>query len=115
MAVPREQEDSIKDRKKLLFDNDDPPFIATGDRKPFALYLKETPPQPISGLVKAMLWAVGIAVGVLLMGAMWKASQPKVKTKVSLNHYGVQSSAQLAIHGVSIRNGPGSFVFQTML
>ena len=85
MDAPREQEQSIKDRKKLLFD-DDPPPLATGpivERKPFAVHLQKTPAQPLSTTVKAMLWAAGIVVGLLLAGAAWRSSQPKVKVKAS--------------------------------
>ena len=80
MNAPREQEDSIKDRKKLLFDKEDTPIAFKGvERKPFALYLRQTPPQPLSAGLKALLWATGIVVGLLLLGAVWKSSQPKAK------------------------------------
>jgi hypothetical protein len=85
MDAPREQEQSIKDRKKLLFD-DDPFPVPTGpavERKPFAVYLQKTPAQPLSTGVKALLWAAGIVVGLLLAGAAWRSSQPKVKEKAT--------------------------------
>ncbi len=81
MSDPREQEQSIKDRKKLIYD-DDPTPLSTGpviERKPFKIYLRETPPQPLSTGLKAGLWAAGIMVLLLLAGALWKSSQPKAK------------------------------------
>ena len=81
MSDPREQEQSIKDRKKLIYD-DDPRPASTGpviERKPFKIHLRETPPQPLSGTLKAGLWAAGIAVALLLAGAIWKSSQLKTK------------------------------------
>ena len=82
MSDSREQEDSIKDRKKLLFDKDESPTAFKGvERKPFALYLRQTPPQPLSAGLKALLWTTGIVVGLLLLGAVWKSSQLKEKEK----------------------------------
>lgn len=81
MSDPREQEQSIKDRKKLIYD-DDPTPLSTGpvvERKPFKIHLRETPPQPLSGTLKAGLWAAGIVVALLLAGALWKSSQPKAR------------------------------------
>ena len=81
MSDTREQEQSIKDRKKLIYD-DDPTALPTGpvaERKPFKIYLRETPAQPLSTGLKAALWAAGIAVVLLLAGAIWKASRPKPK------------------------------------
>ena len=86
MDAPREQEQSIKDRKKLLFDDDPPPKF-TGpivERKPFAVHLRQTPAEPLSTGVKAMLWVAGIAVGLLLAGAAWRSAQPKAKPTVEV-------------------------------
>lgn len=78
MQSGREQEQSIKDRKQLLFDDDPPPAsAATGPGKPFALYLRETPAAPLPAWVKAALWAAGVVVALLLLGAVMKASRPK--------------------------------------
>ena len=81
MSDPREQEQSIKDRKKLIYD-DDPTPLATGasvERKPFKIHLRETPAQPLSTVLKAALMAAGVAVALLLAGALWKSSRPKPK------------------------------------
>jgi hypothetical protein len=85
---PREQEQSIKDRKRLLYDDDDLPASSV-ERKPFALYLRETPATPLSGPVKAALWAAAVVVGLLLAAAAMKSIQgkppepakPKVKAR----------------------------------
>lgn len=80
MSAPREQEQSIKERKRLLFDDD--PQIDTrseGDRKPFALYLREVPAAPLSPLIKAALWGAGLLVALLLGAAAYKMSQPREK------------------------------------
>jgi hypothetical protein len=82
MSDPREQEQSIKDRKKLIYDDDPKPISATVG-KPFALYLRETPAEPLSGLMKAALWAAGVVVILLLAGALWKTTQPKAKAAPS--------------------------------
>lgn len=81
MSDPREQEQSIKDRKKLIYDDDPTPASTRPviERKPFKIHLRETPPQPLSTGLKVGLWAAGIAVALLLAGALWKASQPKAK------------------------------------
>lgn len=81
--VPREQDQSIKDRKRLLYEDDDLPVSSapTVASKPFSVYLNETPAAPLSGGIKAALWAVGIVVGLLLAGAAWKSQRPKEKPK----------------------------------
>jgi hypothetical protein len=83
MDAPREQEQSIKERKKLLFDDDPPPLSMDSgvERKPFAMYLRQTPAEPLSMGIKAMLLAAGIAVALLLAAAAWRSAQPKVKEK----------------------------------
>ncbi len=79
MAAEREQEQSIKDRKRLLYDADDPipSSVPAGDRKPFALYLRETPAAPLPAPIKAALWAAGVVGALLLAAAAYKASQHK--------------------------------------
>ena len=69
-----EQEHSIKARGKELFverlkpENSQP-------TKPFSVYLRETPAQPISTFTKFVLWIVGIVVALLLFAALWRVSQ----------------------------------------
>ena len=79
MSEPREQDQSIKDRKKLLYDDDPRPVSASAIGKPFVLHLRETPAASLPTIMKAGLWVAGIVVLLLLAGAAWKASQPKAK------------------------------------
>ena len=69
-----EQEQTIKSRKQLLFDEDDPGSRAaptelqgSSRRRTFAEYVRETPAAPLSGGVKAALWGVGALVALLLV------------------------------------------------
>jgi hypothetical protein len=66
------QEQSIKARKHQLFDDDTSEFAVKGPRKPFATFLKETPADPLSGTAKAILWAAGAVVILLLVAALFK-------------------------------------------
>ncbi len=64
------QEQSIKDRKKQLYDTDAPPEVVPG--KPFVDFLRDTPSAPLSGGMKTALWAVGVVVALLLAAALMK-------------------------------------------
>ncbi len=80
----REQEQSIKERKQLLYDEEELPPSAPGDailRKPFAQYLREVPAAPLSLQTRAILWALGVVIAVLLGGAILKSTRPKVKAE----------------------------------
>ena len=68
----RTQEQSIKDRKKQLYD--DGPPVEGGSARPFKEFLRETPAAPLSGGVKAALWAVGVVVVLLLLAALLKGA-----------------------------------------
>ena len=90
---PREQEQSIKDRKRLLYDDDDAPVSALAvERKPFSVYLRETPARPLSGGVKAALWAAAIIAALLLAGAVMKSTQGKPPSKKRAELMPVRSS-----------------------
>ena len=65
------QEQSIKDRKKQLYDVDAAPVVE-GSTRPFKEFLRDTPAAPLAGGVKAMLWAVGVVVAFLLAAALFK-------------------------------------------
>jgi hypothetical protein len=65
------QEQSIKDRKKQLYDVD-APLVPEGSSRPFKEFLRDTPAAPLAGGVKAMLWAVGVVVVLLLAAALFK-------------------------------------------
>jgi hypothetical protein len=67
-----EQEISIKAREHELYVSDADPNAKTV--KPFAVYLRETPAEPLSLTTKAILWTVGTAVAVLFLAACWRAA-----------------------------------------
>jgi hypothetical protein len=69
-----EQEHSIKVRSHELFVEETPvgPAKAT---KPFKVFLKETPARPLSAGFRALLWALGITVGLLFLLALWRLAQ----------------------------------------
>jgi hypothetical protein len=78
----RTQEQSIKARKNQLFDSDEPVESSSGPRKSLQDCLRETPAAPLSPMVKAILWAIGVVVLLLLAVALAtgggkKKPQPK--------------------------------------
>ena len=80
-----EQEISIKAREHELYvqpvsEADEKPV------KPFEVYLRETPAEPLSSMTKAILAIVSIIVGLLFLGALWRATThhpPAVRTKTA--------------------------------
>jgi hypothetical protein len=68
-----EQEISIKAREHELFVQ---PFADPNAKpvKPFEVYLRETPAEPLSTATKAILATVGILVGLLFLAALWRAA-----------------------------------------
>ena len=67
----RTQEQSIKARKHDLFERDHGPAVAgSGSRRTFRELLRETPAQPLTPAIKAVLWAVGVVVILLLVAAL---------------------------------------------
>ena len=71
-----EQELSIREREQELFV--EPQENPTGQPpvKPFPIYLRETPANPMSSAVKVILWIVGIAVVLLFCVALWRTQRP---------------------------------------
>ena len=72
------QDQSIKDRKFQLFEETKP----DGDgvlRKPFSQYVRQAPPAPLSPVIKASLWATGVLVALLFLGAIFIG--PKVRKR----------------------------------
>jgi hypothetical protein len=71
-----EQELSIREREQELFvePRETPP--GQPPVKPFPIYLRETPANPMSSEVKVILWVVGIAVLLLLGAALWRTQRP---------------------------------------
>ena len=71
-----QQDQSIKARKVQLFEERD----RAGDglaTKPFADYVKATPPAPLSPAVKASLGAVAVLVALLFLAALFFRPAPK--------------------------------------
>jgi hypothetical protein len=68
-----EQEISIKAREHELYVS---PFSETNAKpvKPFEVYLRETPAGPLSPATKGILAIVSIIVGLLFLGALWRAT-----------------------------------------
>jgi len=75
----RTQEQSIKARKHDLYD--DEPDLSTGPRRPFRDCLRETPADPLSTPIKALLWAVGTIVILLLIAALVTGGNKKPKPR----------------------------------
>ncbi len=71
-----EQELSIREREQQLFDEVQDPASAGPPVKPFPIYLRETPANPIASEVKVILWIVGIVVFLLLAAALWRIHRP---------------------------------------
>lgn len=77
----REQEQSIRARKQLLFEEEEltPRHDAASDhgpRKSFSEYLRATPAAPLSGSTRAMLWGAGLIVVLLFIASLVKRGSP---------------------------------------
>jgi hypothetical protein len=77
----RTQEQSIKARKRELYEDDEPIPDSTGPRRSFRECLRTTPADPLSTLFKALLWVVGTLVILLLLAALATTGQKKPKPK----------------------------------
>lgn len=78
----RTQEQSIKARKRDLFDADIPSSTTPiGPRRSFLDLRKETPADPLSPLVRALLWTVGTVVVLLLVAALATGGPKKPRPK----------------------------------
>jgi hypothetical protein len=68
-----DQEISIKAREHELYvrasPKTDPKPV-----KPFPVYLRETPAEPLSPTTKVILWTVGIVVAMLFLASLWRVS-----------------------------------------
>ena len=71
-----EQELSIREREQELFVEPQETPTAEPPVKPFPIYLRETPANPMSSEVKVILWIVGIAVVLLFCVALWRTQRP---------------------------------------
>ena len=85
MAEDRQtQEQSIKDRKKQLYEAEAPASVESS--LPFKDFLRTTPAAPLSIGVKAALWILGVIVVLLLVGALMKGmGGPKRPIKAASN------------------------------
>jgi hypothetical protein len=92
-----EEEHSIRERSNELY------VDATADgparsTKPFPVYLRETPAQPLSAGIKAMFWAIGLIVVLLFLAALWRVSHrhvPRARTRQNPPRTAVHSDADL--------------------
>ena len=75
------QEQSIKARKHQLFEVDTPLDGSTGPRRSFQDCLRETPAEPLSTPLKALLWTLGTIVILLLVLALATGGTRKPKPK----------------------------------
>lgn len=71
--TPREQEQSIKARKREIFEEEQ----VFGPRRPFSAYLAETEATPLTAGQKAALWGVGVLVLLLLVAALLTMPAPR--------------------------------------
>jgi hypothetical protein len=79
---PRESpEHSIKARKHELYESEEeqPAAAPAPPRKPFPVYLRETPPAPLSTGLKVLLWGVGVLVVFLFVAALVWGRSPRIK------------------------------------
>jgi hypothetical protein len=69
-----EQDISIKEREHELY----VPVLADAvPVKPFPVYLRETPGQPLSSATKFVLSIAGIVVALLFVAAVWRVTHPR--------------------------------------
>ena len=72
------QDKSIKARKFQLYEERDRDG-SVGAVKPFAEYVRQTPPAPLSPATKATLWALGVLIALLFIAALIFGGPKKVK------------------------------------
>jgi hypothetical protein len=77
----RTQEQSIKARKHELFEVDQSSDALSGPRRSFQECLRETPADPLSTPLKALLWTVGTTVILLLVFALATGGNKKPKPR----------------------------------
>jgi hypothetical protein len=73
-----EQERSIKAREHEVFAERPRPATSSKSTKPFPVYLRETPAEPLSTFAKVVLWTVGIIVVLLFLAALWRIPRRQV-------------------------------------
>jgi hypothetical protein len=85
--IPREQEQSIKARKKELFDAET--RSDTGPRRRFSEYIRTTDPAPLPQRLRIGLWALGALVLLVFLTALLTIPGPRRKS-----HAGPQQSVR---------------------
>lgn len=82
--VSEPQDPSIRERRQRLYeDSNDVVPAASASRRTVAEFLRETPPIPLSGAVKAMLGGAAVVVVLLMIAAIVRLAQgpaPKART-----------------------------------
>jgi hypothetical protein len=68
-----EQERSIKAREHELYFKPLPRSEARAS-KPFPVYLRETPAEPLSTATKTILWIVALLVALVFLAAIWRVT-----------------------------------------
>ncbi len=79
---PGDQDQSIKDRRRLLYDDEELPSQGAKpsvESKPFVAHLRSTPAAPLGGGMKALLWGMGIVVALLFAASVWKSQNPTLR------------------------------------
>jgi hypothetical protein len=66
-----QQDQSIKARKHELFEEPQTADTPTSVLKPFSVYVRDTPPAPMSKGMKATLWVLGALVVLLFLAALF--------------------------------------------
>lgn len=69
-----EQDISIKEREHELYV---PALPDAAPVKPFPVYLRETPGEPLSPATKIVLSIAGIVVAMLFVAAIWRVTHPR--------------------------------------
>jgi hypothetical protein len=78
--APREQEQSIKARKREIFEDEHHSGLP---RRPFSEYIANAPTAPLSAGQKAVLGAVAALVVLLLLAALLTMPGPKIGPRTS--------------------------------
>jgi hypothetical protein len=97
------QDPSIKVRKSQLYEQPQPTAEVTA-AKPFAEYLRATPPAPLSPGVKTALWVVGALIVLLFLAAVLFGHNPMTPRR---RHADWPADRPAAVVLVSRWDGPG--------
>jgi hypothetical protein len=125
--MPGDQDQSIKDRRKLLFDEEEllakPDTNASVVRKPFRTYLAETPAAPTSAGMNWLVWGAVAIVALLFAASIWKSQQPRNERRRSRasesRAYTTPASRELTITAggaglLALRAGHDAFFYYNM-